>query len=968
MRSNNKDIKRKVRTITAGMGIALLTTGPVFADDTEIYTAYTSTSPNSNVIFVLDTSGSMGNRPRGVNSGPNKIQIVKDVFEKLIFDTTNAQDPTAVNPKTKGLNLAIMRFNQNNSASDSGGRFITRLRQLNNGSKNYFWDAVNGLSANGWTPLAETAYEASRYFDGLAPQFGANSVQGLVTGGSYKSPFEQAINNGQCSINNHLVILTDGMPTNDGNADTAINGLQTNDATCSFSDAQETDCLPNVAKYLYEKDFLPNVDGVQNVVTHTIAFDLDQTAAVQLLNETATNGGGKHLSASTAMQLSDSISDVLTTVVESAKSLVSPATSVSSSNRFTHDNTLYFALFKPDVKPKWLGNLKGYFMDENYNLVDVDGKPALDALGNNFATGTSSKWSNNDGEDIGAGGAAAQILAQPSRNIYTQNGTTLVDINTATAADLGMPNASAPQVSALLDWATSRNTNPIGDPLHSNPQVVNYGGSTGSVIFFGTNEGFIHAIDADSGQEKFAFIPKALLGHLKEFRDGVVGDPHPYGMDGQLTLLVRDADNNGEIDANTNDKVILIAGMRRGGRNYYALDITNPNAPALKWQISGGSGDFADLGQTWSRAVITKLKTGNVDTPTIKDVAVFTGGNDELYDDGSVPGQNDTVTGNAIYAVDLENGNLLWSATTGATASNSESHLVIPDLQHAIPSNPTAMDLDADGTMDRLYAIDVMGRIFRVDFNSTDGTNTNKHYVPTGRLYANLNPTNDDHRFYTAVNTALSQVGAEYRTHLNVGSGRRPNPLNRTITDQFYSVVDTHVFDTTLPSTNDLPVVTVSDLVNTTTDTSGVDHDSKGWYFDLPDTGEKVLSKASTRGGYVFVSTYVPPAPPAPGTQTCEPPLGVGYEYIVAQSNSAALDTTRRVALQSSGIPPAPTFLTLEKTGSQVSDPDNPYISQDSKTILLVGTQKVELNSASAQQALDDALNRTAEKIYWKQN
>jgi type IV pilus assembly protein PilY1 len=289
-------------------------------------------------------------------------------------------------------------------------------------------------------------------------------------------------------------------------------------------------------------------------------------------------------------------------------------------------------------------------------------------------------------------------------------------------------------------------------------------------------------------------------------------------------------------------------------------------------------------------------------------------------------------------------------------------------MEHAIPSNPTAMDLDADGTMDRLYAIDVMGRIFRVDFNSTEGTNTNKHYVPTGRLYANLNPTDGDHRFYNAVNTAVSQVGAEYRIHLNVGSGRRPNPLNRTTSDQFYSVVDTHVFDATLPSTDDAPVITASDLVNATTGTGNVEHDSKGWYFDLTDTGEKVLSKASTRGGYVFFTTYVPPVPPAQGTQSCEPPLGTAYLYVVAQSNSAALDTNRRITLQSSGIPPAPTFLTLEKDGNQISDPDNPYVSQDSKTILLVGTDKPELNSADAQQTLTDALNRTAEKIYWKQN
>jgi type IV pilus assembly protein PilY1 len=284
-------------------------------------------------------------------------------------------------------------------------------------------------------------------------------------------------------------------------------------------------------------------------------------------------------------------------------------------------------------------------------------------------------------------------------------------------------------------------------------------------------------------------------------------------------------------------------------------------------------------------------------------------------------------------------------------------------MDHAIPTNITAMDMDADGTMDRFYAIDIMGQIFRVDFNNKEGTEDNERYVPDGRLYANL--ASGDRRFYNPVNAAVSQVGAEYRIHLNVGSGRRPNPLNRTSSDQFYSVIDRKVFEDNLPPTDELPVVQISDLVNTTTSIS-LDHDYKGWYFNLAETGEKVLSKASARGGFVFFTSYVPPEPLDPDAQVCEPPLGTGYLYAIYLGDSGALDNDRRIRLQPSGIPASPMFLTLEQNPPDNPDLEDPYTSQDSKTVLLVGTEMPKLDNEDAQNTLENALNKTAEKVYWQ--
>ena len=986
-----RTFRNRISGISAGMAITLFATHPVMADDSEIFTANTpSTSPNSNVVFVLDTSGSMNSPPAGQPNGPRKIDIVKDVFRQFIFDTTNQQDPTAVNPTNQGLNFAIMRFNQNNSSSDSGGHFVARLRMLNNGSKNAFWDAVNGLPANGWTPLAETAYEASRYFDGLAPLYGSsNNVAGVTQGSVYKTPFNNVTNQTQCAINNHLVLLTDGMPTNDGDADAAIRALP-NTPNCTFSDTQNTDCLPQVAKYLYEKDYLPDIPGTQNVKTHTIAFDLQQNDAVALLQETANNGGGQFYSASDAGSLTGAINQIIDEVNRSAKTFVTPAVSVSSANKFAHDNTLYFALFEPKVSPQWIGNMKGYQVDANGVLKDFSEPPivAQDSSGE-FVESARSKWSTSaDGNIIGEGGAASKFTLSQSRNIYTQDSfNEIVDFNDSnvSAVDLGAANAA--EKTTIINWASGKTDdgqslreNIIGDPLHSQPVVVDYRGSVGPVIFFGTNQGYLHVIDAATGVEKFAFIPRALLGNLKTYKDDIIpvnNQSRPYGLDGYISVIVKDRNDNHIVDTDT-DQVILIVGMRRGGSNYYALDVTDLNNPELLWQINGGSADFPALAQSWSKPVFTKMDRYNTVTSETEtqDVVLFTGGYDPNYDPdtNNVAPVPATASGNAIYAVDLLDGSLVWKAigTTSTSSNATASSLTIPGMNNAIPANVSAIDINSDGVMDRLYVVDIVGKIFRIDFINNDATTDAGKYVPIGRLFADL--SGDNRRFFNAIDVSYSKIGLQPMIHLTVGSGLRPHPLFADSSDRVYSVRDQYVYDN-LPSAADFTAITQNSLQPTTSQTNG--DMTNGWYFDLG-AGEKALTKSTTLGGYVFFTTYLPPAPSA--TPSCTANLGSGNLYIVKlHDSSSLLPDSRSIALNSVGIPAAPTFLTLEQPSTTDPDPDNPFVNRDTKTYLMVGTEIISdgggnNNPDEPPTTIDDLLaklypilNNPTAKFYWEQ-
>src|SRR5213075_3286245 len=155
-------------------------------------------------------------------------------------------------------------------------------------------------------------------------------------------------------------------------------------------------------------------------------------------------------------------------------------------------------------------------------------------------------------------GANAELLRsayatdQSTRKVYTcigcGNGTTLsaaaterfTGANTAiTTAMLGA--ADSTERAALIDWirGTDNNGDELGpggtttvrpsihgDVLHSRPAIVNYGGTVGNMIFYGSNDGMLHAVDgnrsgATPGQEMWGFVPVEFLSRFKRMRNNM---------------------------------------------------------------------------------------------------------------------------------------------------------------------------------------------------------------------------------------------------------------------------------------------------------------------------------------------------------------------------------------------------------------------------------------------------------------
>src|SRR6185295_8028741 len=162
------------------------------------------------------------------------------------------------------------------------------------------------------------------------------------------------------------------------------------------------------------------------------------------------------------------------------------------------------------------------------------------------------------------------------------------------------------------------------------PLVVTYG-TTDRVVIAGANDGMLHVFDDSTGDELWAFIPPTLLGRLKELSPGGAGG-HPFLVDGSPRALKTDT-----------GQIILVFGLRRGGSDYYALDITSKLSPKFLWSINSSTAGFSELGQAWSEPVLGALGSAT------NYVALYGGGYDTYFDDAShTTANSSTGKGRAI--------------------------------------------------------------------------------------------------------------------------------------------------------------------------------------------------------------------------------------------------------------------------------------------------------------------------------
>src|SRR5699024_6005109 len=423
---------------------------------------------------------------------------------------------------------------------------------------------------------------------------------------------------------------------NDKRADNKQNAVQTHVVAFQLVDRDNRGLLPWVGRML---DYIFN--------TSNKSF-----AAMEMV---ANAGGGRTVYATDQETLKDGILSIINSIMFDNASMAAPGVAVDKDTSLEHLNELYYGLFKPQNMPVWGGNLKRYGLDNLENggehsvqIVGEDGEIATDAETGLFLDDAVSFWSSKDeqnkfipdGNEMLQGGALEKLLTgeanaerklfystdsiesskKPSSSSDAKYARTAQEAAALKQLNKESTDSDNSELYALLGLEKELDRKPAtewllhtwGDHLHSEPKMITYPNGK-RVVYVSDNNGLLHAIDSSDGTELFAFSPAHELKKaqdrilaeynapaLHDFYTNPVGDkPGPlgelrdkdngknyYGLDSSWTFW-----QQGNPTKNSTTTVYGYAGQRRGGKNYYALDLSNPEQPALLWTINKG-GDF----------------------------------------------------------------------------------------------------------------------------------------------------------------------------------------------------------------------------------------------------------------------------------------------------------------------------------------------------------------------------------------
>ena len=476
----------------------------------------------------------------------------------------------------------------------------------------------------------------------------------------------------------------------------------------------------------------------------------------------------------------------------------------------------------------------------------------------------------------------------------------------------------------------------LGDAIHSRPLALNYGAVEGHTtsnpnirLFFGTNDGLFHVVEntssssSETGEEVFAFFPHEPLANISLRRANTEPSTKMrYGVDGPPVALIVDDDGDGNIEHPT-DEAYVYFGMRRGGYSYYALDVSDPgDDPTLKWKVTQtSSGDFDELGLTFSKPVVGKVKFGS----SITDVVIFAGGYNGGWNSsytsrvGKDLNDNDDSVGNAVYIVNARTGTLIWKAVQGTTANSSNTHYEHSGLVDSIPSEVAAVK-NSSGIIHRLYVGDTGGAVWRIDLPPGDsGDHRKDNWFITKLAELGTDGTSTDRRFFHAPQVVETFDSAGDLDGVLIASGNRADPNETSVTNYMFYIKDrlTVSGDSSVLSRSPLSLTDFADQTGCVAgnEVSCSTSLNNGWRVELEDSGEKGLSSALVDGGRVFFSSFVP----ASGTAACAPTEGEGYLYIIQLADGSASHQDQRKFEVGSGIPSDPI-----RVGKSIKPPGYP--------------------------------------------
>jgi len=874
----------------------------------------------------------------------------------------------------------------------------------------YFGGYTNPLNANtnvAGSPVSATRYGPERYAAIPASQVDSTAYNTAKT--SYISP-----SSSDCS-KNYIIFIGNGFPNADVTSLLSNVGGDITPITPNTMDGgSRIYTADEWARFLNLTD-VNATPGQQNVITFTLNVygPSAQPAGVAIqtnyLGNMASKGGGKAYTAQSSAQVISALETVFAEISGVNSTFASASLPVNTTNRSQDKNQVFIPMFRPNSRanPRWAGNLK------QYQFIKVSGSVELgDSLGQQAVSSTTgfptdcatSYWTTDSGaywssvaSDISLvgkcpasvtsfnvysdspdgpmveKGGAAEVLRKgnnpPSTNttptyavnrtLYTQSSAGLVTFNP------GVSGLSA----AIVDYTRGHDSNDEngnsnmtetrssihGDTIHSQPLPIDYGGTTGVTVYYGSNDGVYRAIDSTTGRERWGFIaPEFFTGtKLERLKNNSPQILNYFSASSAAAVTPTPTAKDYFFDGSTgvyqsvSNTVWIYPTMRRGGRMIYALDVTAPESPSYKWKIgcpnltddTGCTAGMTGIGQTWSRPNVAPSLPG-YNAP----VLIVGGGYDTCEDANTATPSCATPKGAGVHVIDANTGAIVKSFST--------TRSVVADI--ALIAIATA------GTPDYAYAVDTGGNIYRINFSSTvAGWSINRVAFTngSGRKF-----------FYTPAVLA----GPNNKVYIALGSGDREHPLQSqypylNVTNRAYVYVDD--LGGTAPTNLDCVqgasgcTTYLRDFTTASTcQTTGVLPSSveKGWFMDLRANGlgEQTVTSAIIAAGMVTFSTNRP-VPSAAGT--CATTLGEARGYWLNLFNGSggvgvpgSCGGSRSSVFVGGGLPPSPVLGVVPIDGVA--------------TTVLIGAARKDGTSSSAisPQMVNPGVSSRRKTVYWK--
>lgn len=243
------------------------------------------------------------------------------------------------------------------------------------------------------------------------------------------------------------------------------------------------------------------------------------------------------------------------------------------------------------------------------------------------------------------------------------------------------------------------------------------------MIYVGGNDGMLHGFSAENGQEKIAYVPKAVIPKLHELTDPAYS--HKYYVDATPFTGDVNLNESAATAATTDWRTMLVGALGAGGRGYFVLDVTKPGGSVANRFVETNAASLVIADRTLDSAASPVSTSDEADmghifaAPVVSDVNPFVATQITRMNDGRwavVLGNGyNSVNERPVLLIQYLDGarELKKIVATGATAPLSNAETTGNGL-----SAPRVVDINGDGTADVVYAGDLKGNLWKFDVSS----------------------------------------------------------------------------------------------------------------------------------------------------------------------------------------------------------------------------------------------------------